>query len=224
MDIHKSESFKNRRVLITAGATWVALDAVRVISNTASGETGIKLAEMLSDEGARVTLLLGPVSNLHLKGRVRVLNFKFFEELKSLMEKELKAGGYDILIHSAAVSDYRPEKKHCGKVSSTNEKWRLSLVPTEKIINRVREFDKDIFLVGFKFEPNCTRKKLIIQARKLMREADPDLIVANTCGSEKKAYRSFIVSRDRISKVYSSKKTLSSGLIRSIREGLGRAI
>ena len=63
-------SLKNKRILITAGPTWVAIDSVRVISNIATGETGILLAKRLSLQGAKVTLALGPSCCAYASGKI----------------------------------------------------------------------------------------------------------------------------------------------------------
>jgi phosphopantothenoylcysteine decarboxylase/phosphopantothenate--cysteine ligase len=216
----KSKKLKGKRILITAGPTWVPIDSVRVISNIASGATGILVAKKLECLGAQVTLLLGPAGNCCIKSGIKVLNFRFFDELKGLMFKELKSKRYDILIHSAAVSDYRPARRVSGKVNSGLKKWRMDLVPTEKIINRIRALDKNIFLVGFKFEPRAGKRRLILQARKLMQNTGADLVVANTCFGPGSNYGAFILSRENSPKSYYSKKTLAEGLIHMLGEGL----
>jgi phosphopantothenoylcysteine decarboxylase/phosphopantothenate--cysteine ligase len=208
--------------LITAGPTWVPIDSVRVMSNVASGATGISVAKKLECLGAQVTLILGPAGNCCIKSGIKVLNFRFFDELKDLMFKELKSKRYDILIHSAAVSDYRPARRVSGKVNSGLKKWRLDLVPTEKIINRIRALDKNIFLVGFKFEPKAGKMRLILQARKLMQDAGADLVVANSCLGPGSNYGAFILSRKGTSRRYSSKNSLAEGLIGILEEGLCR--
>ena len=98
-----------KKVLITAGPTWVAIDKVRVISNIASGETGILLADKLSEQGAKVTLVLGPGNDKNgiQNSRIKIIRFSFFEELRQALKKELKASRYDFIIHSAAVSGFR---------------------------------------------------------------------------------------------------------------------
>ncbi|MCX5706087.1 MAG: bifunctional phosphopantothenoylcysteine decarboxylase/phosphopantothenate--cysteine ligase CoaBC, partial [Candidatus Omnitrophica bacterium] len=111
-------NLKNKRVLITSGPTQVAIDSVRVITNNATAETGILLANKLKDSGAKVTLLLGLVNNCVLKKNIRVLNVRFFDELKRLIENELKVREYDLVIHSAAVSDYQPLNIYKQKIRS----------------------------------------------------------------------------------------------------------
>ena len=102
--VSNSMNFKNKHILITAGPTWVPIDSVRVISNIATGQTGISLANQFSSLGAKVTLLLGPQANsIQINNDIKVINFKFFDELKQLLAKELKSKQLDLIIHSAAV-------------------------------------------------------------------------------------------------------------------------
>ena len=110
-------NLKNKRILITAGPTWVAIDKVRVISNIASGKTGVILAEKLNNCGAKVTLLMGPGECCCLNKKIRLVRFKFFADLKQTITRELKSNKYDVIIHSAAVSDYRVENVYSGKIS-----------------------------------------------------------------------------------------------------------
>ena len=181
----------NKRVLITAGPTWVAIDSVRVISNAATGQTGLLLAERLQRRGAKVTLLLGPVA-LRCQGRgVRILRFNFFDELKELIRKELTSKKYDIFIHSAAVCDYKPLKSYTYKVKSGLKNWRLNLVPTEKIIERIKKYDHSLFLVGFKFRPDANKSRIIKDAKTLIRRAGLNLTVANTVNHG--IYRAYIL-------------------------------
>ncbi|MDP2905361.1 MAG: phosphopantothenoylcysteine decarboxylase [Candidatus Omnitrophota bacterium] len=203
-------SLKNKRILITAGPTWVPIDEVRVISNTASGATGILLAQKLSRLGAKVTLVLGKkgdsalekgdsalfraLSPFSLKGRCplfKVIRFSFFDELKSIIAAELKGGRYDAVIHSAAVSDYKPQKPLRRKIRSGLKHLRLDLVPTEKIIDSIKKRGRSLYLVGFKFEPSCSRAVLIKEAAALAQRSRADLVVANTTLNN--AYRAYFV-------------------------------
>jgi phosphopantothenoylcysteine decarboxylase / phosphopantothenate---cysteine ligase len=204
--------------LITAGPTWIAIDSVRVISNTASGETGQLLADRLTREGAKVTLVLGPVPNRLKNRKVKVISFKFFSELKEIVSRELETGKYCVVIHSAAVSDYAPLRPLPGKINSGLKKLRLVLKATPKIIDAIKKIDPDIFLVGFKFEPTATRPELIKNARLLMARSRLDLAVANTVSSGK--YRAYILSFDETGAALTSKGQLISGLVTKIRESL----
>ena len=178
-------NLKNKRILITAGPTWVPLDAVRVISNVATGLTGILLAEELRRLGAKVTLLIGPVETCCLNKNIKLLRFRFFDELKDKIIQELKYKKYDIVIHSAAVSDYEPSKVYSGKIKSGIKNLRLSLVPAEKIIDLLKRIDNSIILVGFKFEPQAKKDMLIKMTKELIRAANLNLAVANTIDKNK---------------------------------------
>lgn len=210
--------FKNNKILITAGPTWIAIDSVRVISNTASGQTGQLLAERLAREGAKVTLVLGPVPNRLRNKKIKVMPFKFFAELKEIVSRELKTGKYCVIIHSAAVSDYAPVKPLPDKIKSGLKKLRLVLKATPKIIDEIKKLDPGIFLVGFKFEPAAAKPKLLKSARLLMAHAKLDLAVANTVSAGK--YRAYILSSEETGTALTSKGQLVAGLVSKIRESL----
>ena len=187
-------NFKNKRILITAGPTWVPIDNVRVISNIATGETGILLANSLVEKGARVTLVLGPASACCVDKRIRVVPFKFFDELKIILEQEFRKTQYDAVIHTAAVSDYRPKRIGEKKISSGLKSFNLSLRPTPKIIDAFREKQPQAFIVGFKFEPYATKAGLLKEANKLMRRSGIDIVVANTI-SHTGCYQAYLLGQ-----------------------------
>ncbi|MCX5696026.1 MAG: phosphopantothenoylcysteine decarboxylase [Candidatus Omnitrophica bacterium] len=197
--------------MITAGPTWVPIDAVRVISNSATGRTGILLAEDLAKKGARVTLILGPVENCCIDKRIKVIRFSFFKELNRLLKNELKKKRYDIVLHSAAVSDYRPAQERKNKLNSHNKKLTLILKQTPKMIDYLRKESPCSFLIGFKFEPQASKRSLIKQARLLMRRAHLDLVVANSL--VKNNYVAYLVKAKNKYGPFLKKERLSRGLI-----------
>jgi len=205
-------NLKGKKVIITAAATWVKIDNVRVISNIASGETGILFAEKLNKLGARVTLLLGPVDRVLLDNKIKVINFKFFEELKYLLVKELKLKQYDIAVHSAAVSDYQPVAVISKKIASGLKNLRINLKPTPKLIDIFKKIQPDIFLVGFKFEPDTSRFQLVKESRKQIRASGADLVVANTIAQ--KRYSAYLVDRGGYRGPFSTKAAMVSGLLK----------
>lgn len=207
---------KNKRVLITAGPTWVPIDRVRVISNIATGETGLLLAQRLRDLGADVTLVLGPVSACCVDSKIRLLRFKFFDELKDLITRELKSRKYDIVIHSAAVSDYRPVRYYADKIKSGRKRWRLDLIPTTKIIDSIKKIRPSLYLVGFKFEPGLAKNTLIKEARGLMLRANLDATIANSI--TKNRYLAYILEPGQIYGPMLGKKHLVRKLVNMIRE------
>ena len=194
-----------KKILITAGPTWVAIDSVRVISNTATGETGILLAERFLKKGFSVTLILGPVEACCISKKIKVKRFKFFDELAGLVKNELSGKKYDWLIHSAAVSDYRPSTSHRCKIKSGLPAWNLKLKSTPKIIDFIKEIDPNIKLVGFKFEPQASKENLIKEAKALLVKSKSELVVANTSGN---GYKAYIVYRDKYLGPFIKKKEL----------------
>jgi len=208
-------NLKNKKVLITAGPTWVKIDRVRVISNAASAETGILLAKKFSSLGAKVTLLLGSVNPCCLDRGIRLIRFKFFEELKFLLERELFFKRYDLAIHSAAVSDYEPASVCQKKIKSGLRNLKLKLKPTPKIINLFRKIHPGIFLVGFKYEVEASRKSLIQKARQLIKTTQADLVVANTLRKEK--YIAYLVTANKCSGPIFAKSSAVNTLIKAIK-------
>lgn len=206
--------FKNKNILITAGPTWVAIDNVRVISNIASGRTGCLLADKLSGLGASVTLLLGAGEEKPFSKKVKVIRFKFFDELRDILIKQLKSKKFSTVIHSAAVSDYKPAMINKGKVSSGKSVWNVKFIPTEKLINKVKKIDQKIKLIGFKFELGLTDKKLINQANSLIKRSGADLVVANT--QDKSSYKAYLVEKCSVSEAILNKNKLINQLIKKI--------
>ena len=208
------------RVLITAGPTWVPLDRVRVISNVSSGETGVLLAKRLSELGMKVTLLLGPVEQ-PVSGRgFKLIRFRFFDELKEGLLKELKTRKYDIVIHTAAVSDYNPKRIISRKIPSGKKRLKLELHPTPKLISLIKKSDPGVFLVGFKFEPGRPRDYLLRKARNLIRDSKLDLAVANSIDNH--GYRAYIVEKERFMGPFKNKKEVVKKLAGQLTEKICR--
>lgn len=204
---------RNKRILITAGPTWVPVDSVRIISNTATGETGAILADRLQRLGAKVTLLLGQAEPGKVNKKVRLIRFRFFDELRSLIIKELTSKKYDIVIHSAAVADYKPKRAFSQKISSGKKELRLDLVPTPKIIDLLKKINPSLFVVAFKFEATSAKRVFIRRARELMRRSNLDLVVANAVNGNN--YLAYIVNS--LSEAYGpmhNKKGMAAQLIK----------
>ena len=104
------KKLKGKKVLVTAGPTWVAVDKVRVITNIFGGALGTIIAKKFYEAGAQVILLMGPGRAVLPKEskNFKIIPFKYYDDLLSLIKKEVGSKKYDIVIHSAAVSDYQP--------------------------------------------------------------------------------------------------------------------
>lgn len=196
-----SSILKNKKVLITAGPTIEHIDPVRIITNQSSGKTGLLLASELISSGAKVTLIYGPGSEKPPKG-VKIIKISTSNEIFNVVKKEMR-NKFDIVIMAAAISDYIPEKPSKNKIKSSKNKIKISLKKTPKVINFIKKYQKNVFLVGFKAEINISKNELITLAKKKMNESNADMIIANDIGSKRykknpESNEIFIIDSDRV--------------------------
>ena len=179
------------RVLITCGPTWVPIDDVRVISNTSSGQMGHLIAQECKKVKAQVTLIEGQVTHAWDAQGVRVIKYRFFDELAQVFKAELRKK-YDVVIHAAAVSDFKVAKPAKVKISSS-QGLVLKLEPTEKLINAVKAISPESLLVGFKLEDKINSQATKEGIRRLFTDSGCDLVVAN---SLIKGYQGLLIDAD----------------------------
>jgi phosphopantothenoylcysteine decarboxylase/phosphopantothenate--cysteine ligase len=168
------QRLKGITALVNAGPTYEAIDAVRFIGNRSSGKMGIAIAEKLAELGASVTLVLGPSFESVLNSGIKIVRVESSHEMykATLSNFEDK----DIVICSAAVADYRPEKTNAGKIRKSREALELKLLPTEDILEELGMRKKKQFLVGFALETSDLEK----HAREKLARKHLDMIVANS--------------------------------------------
>ena len=200
-----SSILKNKKVLITAGPTIEHIDPIRIITNQSSGKTGVMLASELISSGAKVTLVYGPGIEKPPNG-AKIIRIFTSKEMFNVVKKEMSKK-FDIVIMAAAVSDYTLENTSKNKIKSTKNKIKISLKKTPKIIDQIKKYQKNVFLVGFKAETNLSKKELITLAKKKMNESSADMIVANDVGSIR--YRKNPESNEVL--IINSHKVISSG-------------
>ncbi|MFB5626786.1 MAG: bifunctional phosphopantothenoylcysteine decarboxylase/phosphopantothenate--cysteine ligase CoaBC [Nitrosarchaeum sp.] len=203
-----SSILKNKKVLMTAGPTLEYIDPVRIITNQSSGKTGVLLASELISSGAKVTLVYGPGIEKPPKG-AKIIKISTNNEMLDVVKKELKKK-VDIVIMAAAISDYTPENPSKYKIKSNQNKIKISLKKTPKIIDQIKKYQKDVFLVGFKAETNISKNKLIILSKEKIKKSNADMIVANDIGTTK--YKKNSNSNEVL--IIDSHKVISSGWIR----------
>ena len=202
-----SSILKNKKVLMTAGPTIEHIDPIRVITNQSSGKTGVLLASELISSGAKVTLVYGPGIEKPPKG-AKTIKISTSKEMFDVVKKEM-GKEFDIVIMAAAISDYTPENTRKIKIKSTKNKIKINLKKTPKIIDQIKKYQKNVFLIGFKAETNISKKELIILAKKKMKESSADMIVANDIGSIR--YR--INPKNNEVLIIDSHKVISSGWV-----------
>ena len=138
-----------RRVLLTAGPTFEAIDPVRGITNLSSGKMGFALARACAEAGAAVTLVSGPTALVSPAGVARV-DVRSAAEMAGAVD--LRIANADIFIAVAAVADYAPAEAQATKLKKSEQPLTLALRPTPDILSAVAARPNPPFCVGFAAE------------------------------------------------------------------------
>ena len=175
-----SKKLRGKKILMTAGPTVEKIDSVRVITNQSSGKTGTLLASELISAGAKVTLVYGPGTSEPPKG-AKIIRVNSVDEMNKAVKKALKKK-FDIAIMAAAASDYVVKNATSSKIKSDKKEINVKLVKAQKIIDVIKNKQKEIFLVGFKAETDISKNELVSSAKKKLKDSKADMIVANDIG------------------------------------------
>jgi phosphopantothenoylcysteine decarboxylase/phosphopantothenate--cysteine ligase len=170
------------RILITAGPTEEPVDAVRHISNPSSGKMGYAIAAEAVRMGAEVTLVTGPTL-LDPPAGAKTIRVRTAQQMLDACLQEYEQ--VDVVIATAAVSDYRPAEVWQGKRKKGEEEWTIRLVPNPDILRTLGERKGKHVLVGFAAET----QELLANAQAKLREKNLDLIVANDVSQEGSGFR-----------------------------------
>ncbi|CAN5155647.1 bifunctional phosphopantothenoylcysteine decarboxylase/phosphopantothenate--cysteine ligase CoaBC [soil metagenome] len=167
------QRLKGKTAVVTAGPTFEAIDPVRFIGNHSSGKMGVAIAETLYDNGADVTLVLGP-SSIKIKPGIKIKKVVSADEMYEAVKHLFHA---DIIVMSAAVADYKPKFKSESKIKKTGTELNLQLERTIDILEAAGTVKKpDQILVGFALETNDEKQNAKIKLQK----KNADLIVLNS--------------------------------------------
>ena len=143
------KSLIGKRVLLTAGPTFEALDPVRGLTNSSSGKMGFALARACAEAGAIVTLVAGPVALATPRGVSRI-NVQSALDMRTAVMQNL--AGQDVFIGVAAVADYRPRLAAEHKLKKGTQNLTLELEATPDILAEVAAQPDAPFCVGFAAE------------------------------------------------------------------------
>ena len=168
------DELKGKKILVTAGPTYEAIDPVRFIGNHSSGKMGIALAEELTKRGGDVTLVIGPSSE-KISSTIKVEKVtsaaEMYEACMVIFEK------VDIAIMSAAVADYTPVAIANEKIKKKEEVFTIELTKTKDILKSLGEVKrKNQFLVGFALE--STNEKAYALGK--LKAKNADMMVLNS--------------------------------------------
>ncbi|OPX28093.1 MAG: hypothetical protein B1H08_06590 [Candidatus Omnitrophica bacterium 4484_171] len=199
------------KVLITGGATWVRIDKVRILTNVFTGKTSVYLASYFARHGCKVTLLINTHCVERLPKDIKVIPFRYFDDLKRMLIKELKHNKYNAIIHTAAVSDYLFPHPLRNKIPSGKSKLTMELVTAPKLTNIIYHYAKGTYLVQFKLE--ALKSKLINKAKTSLLNNKFDAVVANSLSDLENKYQAILIDKRGTKKKIHSKKELAKILL-----------
>ncbi len=173
-DIASKLPLKGKKLLLTAGPTYEAIDPVRFIGNHSSGKMGFEIAKSAANLGAEVFLVSGPSHQKVNHSLIHRIDVKSAEEMYNACHNHFEK--VDIAILSAAVADYRPKNIATQKIKKKDASLVIELAPTKDILKSLGAIKKSQFLVGFALETNNE----VANAEKKIKSKNLDLIVLNS--------------------------------------------
>lgn len=170
----KKSSFEGKKVLITAGPTYEAIDPVRFIGNYSSGKMGFAIAQEFANRGAEVQLICGPVNLKVNHPNIRRVDVISANEMHQAVSEYFPH--CSIAIMAAAVADYRPKEMSSIKMKKRAEDISLALEATIDILKDLGNQKQGQFLLGFALETNNELEN----AKKKLVNKNCDAIVLNS--------------------------------------------
>jgi phosphopantothenoylcysteine decarboxylase/phosphopantothenate--cysteine ligase len=177
VDMFGRGRFAGRKVVLTAGPTREAVDAVRYLGNRSSGKMGYAIAAALLREGADLTLVSGPVVLAPPQG-ARLVAVESAQQMHDAVMTEVAEA--DLFIACAAVADYRPAQVAAQKIKKHGDTLTLELVRNPDILRDVAALKERPFCVGFAAET----QNLEQYAANKRRDKGIEMIAANLVGGQ----------------------------------------
>ncbi len=177
-DLESKLPLRGKKILITAGPTYEAIDPVRFIGNHSSGKMGFDLATCAANYGAEVILITGPTylnlqhSNIKL---IRIVSAQdMYNQCHQYFEK------IDVVIAAAAIADYRPKNVALQKIKKSDAEFSIVFEKTKDVLASLGAMKKNQFLIGFALET----ENEIENAKQKIQKKNLDLIVLNSLQDE----------------------------------------
>ncbi len=194
----------NKKILVTAGPTYEAIDPVRYIGNHSSGKMGFELAKEAARLGATVTLVSGPsaqsceglpINRIDVTSAAQMYNavFEYYNNM-------------DIAIAAAAVADFKPAVVATQKIKKSSEMLHVKLTKTKDILLEMGKQKKKQYLVGFALET----ENEVANAKGKLERKNLDSIVLNSlqdkgAGFKKNTNKITIIDKNQSSSVFETK-------------------
>ncbi|MDR1828694.1 MAG: bifunctional phosphopantothenoylcysteine decarboxylase/phosphopantothenate--cysteine ligase CoaBC [Methylobacteriaceae bacterium] len=176
----RSALLAGKKVLVTAGPTYEAIDPVRFLGNRSSGKQGYAIARAAAAAGADVTLVSGPTA----LADPRDVRVDRVESAREMLAAVLAALPVDIAVFCAAVADWRVDVESDHKIKKTGESPPVfTLVENPDILSTVAHLEENRpkIVVGFAAETDYVLK----HAREKLLKKGCDFILANDVSPER---------------------------------------
>ena len=177
-DLENKLPLRGKKILITAGPTYEAIDPVRFIGNHSSGKMGFDIAASAANLGAEVILISGPTHLSVQNSTINLIRVTSAKEMYDACHENFNS--VDVAICSAAVADFKPKFVAEQKIKKAEAALTIELEKTQDILASLGRIKQNQFLIGFALETEneIENAKLKIQKKNL------DLIVLNSLQDE----------------------------------------
>ena len=177
-DLESKLPLRGKKILVTAGPTYEAIDPVRFIGNHSTGKMGFDIAESAANYGAEVILISGPTHLNTINPVINLIRVTSAKEMYDACHEYFNS--VDVAICAAAVADYKPKLVAEQKIKKTEATLTIELEKTQDILASLGKIKQNQFLIGFALETEneIENAKLKIQKKNL------DLIVLNSLQDE----------------------------------------
>ena len=173
-DLLEKLPLKGKKILITAGPTYEAIDPVRFIGNHSSGKMGFDIANEAANKGAEVILVSGPTHFNVQNSSIKLIRVTSAQDMYDACHEYYN--NVDVAIAAAAVADYRPKNVADQKIKKNEATFSIELEKTKDILASLGEQKKKQFLIGFALET----ENEIEHAKQKIQKKNLDLIVLNS--------------------------------------------
>ena len=177
-DLLEKLPLKGKKILITAGPTYEAIDPVRFIGNHSSGKMGFDIANEAVNKGAEVILVTGPTHLNVQNSAIKLIRVTSAQDMYDACHEFYNS--VDVAIAAAAVADYRPKNVANQKIKKNDATFSIELEKTKDILASLGEQKKNQFLIGFALET----ENEIEHAKQKIQKKNLDLIVLNSLNDE----------------------------------------
>ncbi len=205
-DLISQLPLQNKKILITAGPTYEAIDPVRFIGNHSSGKMGFELAKEAARLGAQVILVSGPTYLQIESSSIQLIRVTSAQEMYEAAHAHF--AHQDVVIAAAAVSDYKPKEVVNQKIKKKEANLSIELIPTQDILASLGKIKEHQKLIGFALETNNE----VDNAKSKLERKNLDFIVLNSlqdkgAGFKKDTNKISIISKTEIKNFELKSKT-----------------